>query len=122
MTSLATSCQFTKNSDAFGLRNQIPPDQTEKAVATALEVGYRHIDTAARYENEEAVGRAIRNSGIPRDQVFDTAHRGQSRQSHARCHRSRPGSVTRTTGQSHSHSLRLHPALQDGNTRTADPT
>ena len=106
MTSLATSCQFTKNSDAFGLRNQIPPDQTEKAVATALEVGYRHIDTAARYENEEAVGRAIRNSGIPRDQVFDTAHRGQSRQSHARCHRSRPGSVTRTTGQSHSHSTK----------------
>jgi aldo/keto reductase family protein len=53
MTSLATPCQLTKNSDAFGLRNQVPPDQTEKAVATALEVGYRHIDTAARYENEE---------------------------------------------------------------------
>jgi hypothetical protein len=98
MTSLATSCQFTKNSDAFGLRNQIPPDQTEKAVATALEVGYRHIDTAARYENEEAVGRAIRNSGIPRDQVFDTTHRGQSRQSHARCHRSRPGSSPEPLG------------------------
>jgi hypothetical protein len=98
MTSLATSCQFTKNSDAFGLRNQVPPDQTEKAVATALEVGYRHIDTAARYENEEAVGRAIRNSGIPRDQVFDTTHQGQSRQSHARCHRSRPGSSPEPLG------------------------
>ena len=102
MTSLATSCQFTKNSDAFGLRNQIPPDQTEKAVATALEVGYRHIDTAARYENEEAVGRAIHNSGIPRDQVFDTTHQGQSCQSHARCHRLRPGSSPEPLGNSHS--------------------
>ena len=37
---------------------QIPPEETEQAVATALEVGYRHIDTAASYGNEEAVGRA----------------------------------------------------------------
>jgi 2,5-diketo-D-gluconate reductase A len=34
---------------------QIPPDDTERAVAEALEVGYRHIDTAAAYENEEAI-------------------------------------------------------------------
>jgi 2,5-diketo-D-gluconate reductase A len=51
---------------------QIPPDETEEAVATALEVGYRLIDTAASYQNEEAVGRAIRGSGIPRDDVFVT--------------------------------------------------
>ena len=51
---------------------QIPPDETERAVAEALEVGYRHIDTAAAYGNEEAVGRAIRASGIPRDELFVT--------------------------------------------------
>jgi 2,5-diketo-D-gluconate reductase A len=51
---------------------QIPPAETEAAVATALEVGYRHLDTAASYENEEALGRAIRSSGIPRKDVFIT--------------------------------------------------
>jgi 2,5-diketo-D-gluconate reductase A len=51
---------------------QIPPDDTERAVTEALEVGYRHIDTAAAYGNEEAVGRAIRSSGIPRDELFVT--------------------------------------------------
>ena len=51
---------------------QIPPDDTERAVTEALEVGYRHIDTAAAYGNEEAVGRAVAASGIPRDQVFVT--------------------------------------------------
>ncbi|CAR23718.1 KLTH0E15532p [Lachancea thermotolerans CBS 6340] len=42
------------------------------AVLTALKVGYRHIDTAAVYGNEAAVGRAIRDSGVPRDQLFVT--------------------------------------------------
>ena len=51
---------------------QIPPEDTEQAVATALEVGYRLIDTAASYGNEEAVGRAVRSSGIPRDELFVT--------------------------------------------------
>ena len=51
---------------------QIPPEETEQAVATALEVGYRHIDTAASYESEEAVGRAVRSSGIPRAELFIT--------------------------------------------------
>ena len=51
---------------------QIPPEETEEAVATALEVGYRLIDTAASYDNEETVGRAIRASGIPRDELFVT--------------------------------------------------
>ncbi len=51
---------------------QIPPEDTEQIVATALEVGYRLIDTAASYGNEEAVGRAIRSSGIPRDELFVT--------------------------------------------------
>ena len=48
---------------------QIPPEETEQAVATALEVGYRLIDTAASYGNEEAVGRAVRGSGIPQRAV-----------------------------------------------------
>jgi 2,5-diketo-D-gluconate reductase A len=51
---------------------QIPPEQTEQAVTDALAAGYRHIDTAAAYGNEEAVGRAIAASGIPRDELFVT--------------------------------------------------
>lgn len=51
---------------------QIPPEETERAVSTALEVGYRLIDTAASYQNEEGVGRAIRASGIPREEIFVT--------------------------------------------------
>ena len=51
---------------------QIPPEHTEQAVIDALAVGYRHLDTAAAYGNEEAVGRAINNSGIARDDLFVT--------------------------------------------------
>jgi 2,5-diketo-D-gluconate reductase A len=51
---------------------QIPPEQTEQAVTDALAAGYRHIDTAAAYLNEEAVGRAIAASGIPREELFVT--------------------------------------------------
>ncbi len=51
---------------------QIPDDQTQKAVEDALEAGYRLIDTAAAYENERAVGRAVAASGIPRDELFVT--------------------------------------------------
>jgi 2,5-diketo-D-gluconate reductase A len=51
---------------------QIPAGETERAVAQALQAGYRHIDTAAVYGNEEAVGRAIRSSGLPRQDVFVT--------------------------------------------------
>ncbi|HUC37088.1 MAG TPA: aldo/keto reductase [Acidimicrobiales bacterium] len=51
---------------------QIPPDETEQAVTTALEVGYRHFDTAASYENEEGVGRAVRLSSVPRSELFVT--------------------------------------------------
>jgi 2,5-diketo-D-gluconate reductase A len=51
---------------------QIPAEQTEEAVAGALAAGYRHLDTAASYGNEEAVGRAIKSSGIPREELFVT--------------------------------------------------
>ena len=50
----------------------IPPAETEKAVTNALEAGYRSLDTAAAYQNEEAVGRAIAASGIPRSELFIT--------------------------------------------------
>ena len=51
---------------------KVPPAETIEAVTRALDAGYRHIDTAAMYGNEEGVGRAIAQSGIPRDEVFVT--------------------------------------------------
>jgi 2,5-diketo-D-gluconate reductase A len=65
----------------------VDPTEAQRIVEDALEVGYRHIDTAAIYKNEEGVGRAIAASGIPREELFittklwnddqgtDTAHR-----------------------------------------------
>jgi 2,5-diketo-D-gluconate reductase A len=52
---------------------KIPPPETERAVAIALDVGYRHIDTAEMYGNEAGVGRAVRSSGLDRDEVFVTS-------------------------------------------------
>jgi 2,5-diketo-D-gluconate reductase A len=51
---------------------KVPSDETERAVTDALAAGYRHIDTAAVYGNEEGVGRAIAKSGIPREELFVT--------------------------------------------------
>ncbi len=51
---------------------KVPPADTERAVGEALELGYRHIDTAAIYGNEEGVGAAIAASGIPRGELFIT--------------------------------------------------
>ena len=51
---------------------ELSDDETERAVSAALEIGYRLIDTAAVYGNEEAVGRAIAASGIPRAELFVT--------------------------------------------------
>ena len=51
---------------------QVDADIAEDVVGQALEAGYRHIDTAMIYGNEEGVGRAIANSGIPRDEIFVT--------------------------------------------------
>lgn len=47
--------------------------QTVDAVRTALEVGYRHIDAAAIYNNEESVGQGIKESGVPREEIFLTS-------------------------------------------------
>ncbi|MET0928697.1 MAG: aldo/keto reductase, partial [Aeromicrobium sp.] len=52
---------------------QIDPAETKEATLTALEVGYRHIDTAQMYGNEEGVGEAIAASGLDRDDIFVTS-------------------------------------------------
>jgi diketogulonate reductase-like aldo/keto reductase len=51
---------------------QVPPDQTADAATRALLAGYRHIDTAAAYRNEAAVGQAVHAAGLDRDEVFIT--------------------------------------------------
>ena len=51
---------------------KVDPAETERIVRDALEVGYRHLDTAAIYGNEEGVGKAIADSGIDRDELFIT--------------------------------------------------
>lgn len=52
---------------------QVPPEDTKKATLQALEVGYRHIDTAEMYGNEKGVGEAVAESGIARDEIFVTS-------------------------------------------------
>lgn len=56
----------------FGVYQIEDPDQCEQAVYDALVTGYRLIDTAAAYMNEEAVGKAIKRSGVPREEIFIT--------------------------------------------------
>ena len=61
---------------------QVSTDDIVPAVAKALEVGYRHIDTAAIYGNEEGVGRAIAESGIPREELFVTTKLWNDKHAH----------------------------------------
>ncbi|MDN5372451.1 MAG: 2,5-diketo-D-gluconate reductase [Carnobacterium sp.] len=56
----------------FGTFQITDPEEAEKAVKDAIEAGYRHIDTAQSYMNEESVGRGIANSGVPREDLFLT--------------------------------------------------
>ncbi|MEU0569580.1 aldo/keto reductase [Nonomuraea sp. NPDC005983] len=51
---------------------QVPDDEAEQAVKTAFQAGYRHVDTAQAYGNEAGVGRAVRDSGVPRRKLFIT--------------------------------------------------
>ena len=51
---------------------QVPDDEAERAVATALEAGYRSIDTAAIYGNEVGTGKAVASSGVAREDIFVT--------------------------------------------------
>jgi 2,5-diketo-D-gluconate reductase A len=50
----------------------VPPEETQRTVEQALEVGYRHLDTAQMYGNEAEVGAAIRAAGVPRDELYVT--------------------------------------------------
>jgi 2,5-diketo-D-gluconate reductase A len=59
---------------------QTPNDEAVPAVSKALEVGYRHVDTAAIYENEDGVGEGIRRSGVPRADIFLTTKLWNDRQ------------------------------------------
>lgn len=59
---------------------QVPDDQATEAVAQALEAGYRSIDTAALYQNEEGTGKALAASGLPRDELFVTTKLQNSEQ------------------------------------------
>lgn len=62
---------------------KVDPDETTRIVTDALEVGYRHIDTAAIYGNEEGVGQAIASSGVLRDELFVTTKLWNDRQTDA---------------------------------------
>jgi 2,5-diketo-D-gluconate reductase A len=59
---------------------QVPPEETQEVVETALASGYRHIDTAAAYRNERGVGEAIAAAGLARDEVFLTTKLWNSEQ------------------------------------------
>ena len=52
---------------------QIPPAETAQAVAEAIKAGYRHIDTAQAYMNEAEVGQGVKQSGVPREEIFITS-------------------------------------------------
>ena len=71
----------------YGVFRMKDPAECEEAVVQAIQSGYRLIDTTAAYENEEAVGRAIRRCGVPREELFvttklwitDTSYEGAKR-------------------------------------------
>lgn len=78
MTNLSPTTQtFTLNTGAkmpaVGLGTwKSSPDEVRKAVCHALQIGYRHIDTALNYQNEVEVGQGIRDSGVPREEIWVT--------------------------------------------------
>ncbi|WP_182886075.1 aldo/keto reductase [Microbispora sp. H10885] len=74
---------------------QVADDEAEKAVTTALECGYRSIDTARLYQNEEGVGRALRASGIPREELFVTTKLWNDQQGYDEALRAFDGSTRR---------------------------
>ncbi len=74
---------------------QVPEDEVEGAIGTALECGYRHIDTARAYENEAGVGRAIAASDIARDDLFVTTKVWNNDQVQGRVREAFDGSMER---------------------------
>ena len=74
---------------------QVPPEDTAQVVRKAFDAGYRHIDTAQMYENEEGVGRAFADSGRSRDEVFITTKLGNDGHGHDAALRALDGSLAR---------------------------
>jgi 2,5-diketo-D-gluconate reductase A len=74
---------------------QVPPHETEEVVARALATGYRHLDTAAAYRNEAAVGQAVRASGLDRGEVFITTKCFNDDQGHEEARRAFHASLER---------------------------
>ncbi|WP_208589732.1 aldo/keto reductase [Gracilibacillus suaedae] len=74
--SLTTTLKLNNGTEipavGLGVYKAEPGDEVYHAVKSALELGYRHIDTASLYANEEGVGQAIKDSGIPREEIFVT--------------------------------------------------
>ena len=91
---------------------QTPPEDTERCVAEALEVGYRLIDTAQAYGNEEGVGAAVRKSGIPREDVFITSKIWVSNMNYERATASIDESLRRLSTD-HIDLMLLHQAMGD---------
>lgn len=67
----------------FGTYKITDAEEARHSVLEALKAGYRHIDTASFYQNEEAIGRAIKESGIPRKEIFITSKLWQDQQGYA---------------------------------------
>ena len=91
---------------------QTPPEETERCVREALEVGYRLIDTAQAYGNEEGVGAAVAMSGVPRDEVFITSKVWVSNMSYERAAASIDESL-RKLGTDHIDLMLLHQMMGD---------
>ena len=62
---------------------QVPLDETEQVVSQALEVGYRHIDTAQMYQNEAGVGAALKSAGLAREDLYVTTKLNNSQHDQA---------------------------------------
>jgi diketogulonate reductase-like aldo/keto reductase len=73
----------------------IQPSETAAAVTTALEAGYRHIDTAQGYRNEKGVGEAVARSGLRRDEIFITTKLANGQHGHDRARAAFEGSLER---------------------------
>lgn len=91
---------------------QTPPQDTKRCVSDALEVGYRLIDTAQAYDNEEGVGAAVRESGIARDEVFITSKIWVTNMNYERAKASIDASLERL-GSDYIDLMLLHQAMGD---------
>ncbi len=92
---------------------EVDPGETEDAVADALAAGYRHVDTAAMYENEEETGRGIARSGVDRDEIWVTTKVWMSDFAPDRL-RARAEASLRLLGLDHVDLLLLHWPPEDG--------